>query len=200
VLVATQDPARAVTLAAALSRRGLTAELSRVVPDPLDERHAALVVDGLETAATLRAMADAAARRPDLPILVVGPVEPDIEPLVALASGATGYLPATTTTADGLGAALISLLRGEVVLPPAIATALVHSLRRGARGVLLHRPDGATIELSHREWEILVLHRQGRTTADIATRLVVTRSTVRTHLSTISRKLGGSADGVAAVQ
>jgi DNA-binding NarL/FixJ family response regulator len=44
-------------------------------------------------------------------------------------------------------------------------------------------------ELSSREWEVLDLLREGRTTADIARRLFVSPVTVRRHVSAILRKL-----------
>ena len=59
------------------------------------------------------------------------------------------------------------------------------------------RPRGGSTVLTHREWEVLVLLRQARTTAEIAERFVVSHGTVRTHVATIVRKLG--ADGRASI-
>lgn len=197
MLVATRDPARAQGLVGALRQRDLTAELACTAQHLLfDERLAAVVLDGFPTAATLQVMADATKRRPSFPILVIGPIEPDVEPLVALACGAAGYL-AVDSTPDDVCTAVSSLLDGDVVLPTSVAATLVHGLRCSGRGIVLHRRDGTPTVLTHREWEVLVLLRQGRSTAEIATRFVVARGTVRTHVSTIVRKLG--ADGRASL-
>lgn len=50
---------------------------------------------------------------------------------------------------------------------------------RGRRGV----------DLTSREWEVLELMRQGLTTAQMAERLYVSQVTIRTHVSSILRKL-----------
>jgi DNA-binding NarL/FixJ family response regulator len=196
VLLVTRDPARADGLAEALRELDLAPELTCSEEDLIDEQLAAAVLDGYPTAPTLRAMADATSRRSSFPILVLGPTEPDLEPLIALASGAAGYL-AADATADEVGTAVVSLLDGDVVLPPSVAASLVHGLRCNGRGVVLRLHDGAPMVLTHREWEILVLLRQDRSTAEIATHFVIAQGTVRTHVSTIVRKLG--ADGRASL-
>ena len=190
VVVAAPDAGRAEALATALQSLGLAPELTcSLQHEPHDERLVALVLDGLPTASTLRLMADTIARRPMFPIVVLGPVETDLEPLIALASGATGYL-AADATVDEVATAVHSLLDGDVVLPAFVVATLVRGLRCSGRGVVLHRHGGAPVVLTHREWEVLVLLRQGRSTAEIAARFVVAPGTVRTHVSTIMRKLG----------
>jgi DNA-binding NarL/FixJ family response regulator len=160
----------------------------------VDDHVAVVVLDGLPTSSTLRTMADATAQRPSLAILVIGPTQPELDALVALASGASGYLTAEAS-GDDVTAAVASLLAGEVVLPPPTSAALVRGLR--CRGIPVCRDDGGTTVLTHREWEVLVLLRQARTTAEIAERFVVSHGTVRTHVATIVRKLG--ADGRASI-
>ena len=189
VLVATRDPGHADDLAASLRNLGLVPEITCSAPHPIDERLAALVLDEFPTAATLRAMADTIARHPSFPILVHGPIEPVLEPLIALASGAAGYLAIGATAAD-VATAVGSLLDGEVVLPSPVAAALVRGVRCTGRGLELQGGHDEPLVLTQREWEVLVLLRQGRSTAEIATCFVVAHGTVRTHVSTIVRKLG----------
>ena len=43
--------------------------------------------------------------------------------------------------------------------------------------------------LTNREWQVLDLMRDGLTTREIASRLYIARVTVRTHISSILRKL-----------
>jgi DNA-binding NarL/FixJ family response regulator len=50
-------------------------------------------------------------------------------------------------------------------------------------------PDHVSIDLTSREWEVLDLMREGLSTKAIASRLYVSRGTVRTHISAILRKL-----------
>jgi len=189
-MVAARDPRRAEALATALQSRGLAPELtSSMQHEPHDQRLVALVLDGFPTAGNLRMMADTIARRPTFPILVLGPVDTDLAPLIALASGAMGYL-ASDATATEVATAVSSLLDGNVVLPAFVVATLVRGLRCGERGVVLHRHGSAPVVLTHREWEVLVLLRQGRSTAEIAARFVVAAGSVRTHLATITRKLG----------
>ena len=49
---------------------------------------------------------------------------------------------------------------------------------------------GRSVQLTNREWEVLVLLGQGRTTREIANRLVVSTGTIRSHVAALLRKLG----------
>ena len=51
-------------------------------------------------------------------------------------------------------------------------------------------PDGQAARLTGREWDVLELMRKGAGTAEISERLFVSPTTVRTHVSSILRKLG----------
>ena len=53
--------------------------------------------------------------------------------------------------------------------------------------------------LTSREWEVLELLAEGRSTADIAERLVLSASAVRAHIASIVRKLGVT-DRAAAIE
>jgi DNA-binding NarL/FixJ family response regulator len=147
------------------------------------------VVDGCLPAESLRAIAGAVEVRPEIGVLVVGPLMPNLEVLLALAAGTRGYLPARSSP-ELLADAVDALDAGEMVLPTEIWLPLVAHLRDGGRGITVERGDGRTVELSRREWEVLVLVRQGYSTAKMAERLVVSRVTVRTHVAALVHKLG----------
>ena len=51
-------------------------------------------------------------------------------------------------------------------------------------------PDGQAARLTGREWDVLELMRTGASTAEISERLFVSPTTVRSHVSSILRKLG----------
>jgi len=122
-------------------------------------------------------------------VLVVGPLEPSCEVLVALASGATGYLPADSDP-EAIADAVDALVAGLVVVPRSIFLPILADRRPGSRGVTMRWVDGREVTLTHREWEVFVLLRQGRTNAAIAEGLVVSRATVRSHIASLVRKLG----------
>jgi DNA-binding NarL/FixJ family response regulator len=163
--------------------------MQRLLRFAVEARANVIVVDGCLAADSLRAISGAVETWPELGVLVVGPLTPNLEVLLALASGARGYVPAQSAP-EVLADAVDALDAGEMVVPRAIWPPLVAHLRDGGRGITVERGDGRTVELSCREWEVLVLVRQGYSTAEMAERLVVSRVTVRTHVAALVHKLG----------
>ena len=194
VVVGCRDRVRKAVLSRVLTTRGREVRapawpMQRLLAFAVEASAAVTVVDGCLPADSLRAVAGAVETWPELGVLVVGPLRPNLEVLLALASGARGYLPAQSS-ADVLADAVDALDAGEMVVPREIWLPLVAHLRDGGRGVTVERGDGRTVELSCREWEVLVLVRQGYSTAEMAERLVVSRVTVRTHVAALVHKLG----------
>jgi DNA-binding NarL/FixJ family response regulator len=163
--------------------------LERAVATGADADTSLVVLDGFPSAAALRTMADVTSSRPELGVLVIGPVDPSVEILVAVASGALGYLPAPSTPA-AVADAVEALLAGGAVLPHAVSLLLVQHLRWGGRGIEVNGLDRGSAVLTIREWEVLVQLRQARTTAEIAKHLVVSNATVRSHVAALLHKLG----------
>jgi DNA-binding NarL/FixJ family response regulator len=123
---------------------------------------------------------------PDTSIVVLTVSRDDEDLMDALQSGAKGYL-LKDIDPRRLPLALQGVLDGEAALPRSLVAKLIDEFRhREETGV---RPRGPLARLTSREWEVLDLMRQGRTTADIAQRLYVSPVTVRTHVSAILRKL-----------
>jgi DNA-binding NarL/FixJ family response regulator len=106
----------------------------------------------------------------------------------ALKAGATGYL-LKDTSADRLPEALKGVLRGEAAIPRQLVTILVDEFQQQGRrrASVGRRQRGA--RLTAREWEVLDLMCAGLCTEDIAARLFVGAVTVRTHVSSILKKL-----------
>jgi DNA-binding NarL/FixJ family response regulator len=176
-----------------LTERGLTVLMGRrvanVLPFRADVDAAVVVHVGYPSSTALRIIADSVERRPELGVVILGPLEPCLDVLVAVSSGAGAYL-SFDSEPGAVADAIERVLMGEVVLPVEASRTLVQHLRVGGRGLTVRRPDGALAELTRREWEVLVLLRQGRTTAEIAERLVIANVTVRSHVLVVLRKLG----------
>lgn len=101
-----------------------------------------------------------------------------------LQAGAAGALTLTATVPD-LTRGLIAASRGELVLPPGMASRALFALARGGD------PDlGSAETLSERETEILAHLAQGQTNKDIAQTLLISVRTVEAHLRNLFAKLG----------
>jgi NarL family two-component system response regulator LiaR len=108
--------------------------------------------------------------------------EEDVFP--ALKAGAVGYLLKHSAPEEVLQA-IRQAYRGETVLHPAIARMVLQELHRPAAA-----KQAQTAEvLSERELEVLRLIARGMSNVDIANTLFVGEATVRSHVSTILRKL-----------
>lgn len=133
----------------------------------------------------------AAVVRDDLPtrVLLLSATEDPATVYEALAAGAAGYL-TKESDRDEIVAAVVKCAKGEGYVPTHIASGLATELRHRARG-------DATL-LSPRESEIIALIAEGMSVPDIAAKLHLGATTVRTHVQNLYAKLGVS-DRAAAV-
>lgn len=135
----------------------------------------------------IAAAARIAKRLPETSIVMLTVSHAESDFFDALRVGAAGYL-LKDTDPNRLPELLRSVVRGEGVLSPSLVARLIEEFRE--RGRRRRISVGAeAVELTSREWEVLDLLRQGLTTADIARRLFIAPVTVRTHVSSILRKL-----------
>lgn len=98
----------------------------------------------------------------------------------ALQAGAISYL-LKNVSASELAEAIRAAHAGRSTLAPEATAALIHAATRPAK------PD---YDLTPRELEVLALLVQGQSNPQIAAELVVSRSTVKFHVSSILSKLG----------
>ena len=100
----------------------------------------------------------------------------------ALQAGAIGYL-LKDVSADELAQAIRAAHAGRATLSPEAAQALVHAASQSP-------PPG--LDLTERERAVLALMVEGLNNTQIAARLTVSPSTVKSHVSNILTKLGTS--------
>jgi DNA-binding NarL/FixJ family response regulator len=105
---------------------------------------------------------------------------------VALRQGADGFLPRDIPV-DSLVRALHGVTHGEIAIPRSLVYLLVQALRIGA---LVTGAGDHFTHLSPREHDVLDEIARHRSNAEIAARLGLKESTVKTHVSNILRKTG----------
>jgi len=121
-------------------------------------------------------------RDPELRVIVLTSFKDETLVQDALHAGAIGYL-LKDVDADRLAEAVRAAHRGEPTLAPEAAWMLFKARRR--------EPELGD-DLTEREREVLALVVEGETNPEIADRLMIGESTVKTHVSNILSKLGVS--------
>jgi NarL family two-component system response regulator LiaR len=122
--------------------------------------------------------------QPEVRIVILTSHAAEEDVLPALKAGALGYLLKHSAPEDVLSA-IHQAHRGETALHPAIARIVLRELSRPPEP----RQLATTDPLSERELEVLKLVARGMSNQEIAESLVVGEATVRSHVSTILRKL-----------
>jgi DNA-binding NarL/FixJ family response regulator len=127
---------------------------------------------------------DLLAAEPTLSVLVISMHDEAVFAERALRAGARGYI-MKEAGGENLLTALRQVLRGEVYVSPRMSTRILAGLS-GSRP----RGSSSPIEtLTDREFEILQLIGQGKSTRDIATQLSLSPKTVDVHRSHLKKKL-----------
>ncbi|MGB6455630.1 MAG: response regulator transcription factor [Streptosporangiaceae bacterium] len=104
----------------------------------------------------------------------------------ALCAGASGFL-LKDVTAERLFDAVRVVAVGEALLAPTVTRRLISEFARLRPAA--PAPSAAVAELTARETEVLRLLAEGLSNAEIASRLVITEETVKTHVSRVLHKL-----------
>ena len=193
VLIADDHPPTRAGVKAALSDAGF--EVCAEVGDAAAAVEAALrdepdvcLLDIHMPGNGIAAAARISSELPDAAVVMLTVSRNDSDLFDALRAGASGYL-LKDMDPNRLPDAIKGVVKGEAALPRALAARVIEEFRgKGKRRVALH---GRTkrVDLTSREWEVLNLMCEGLSTGEIADRLFVSATTVRSHVSTILKKL-----------
>lgn len=133
--------------------------------------------DGVEATRLLHA------RAPHIQILVLTTYADDRSVIEALRAGARGYL-TKDAGADEIQQALWQLVQGQAAIDPAVQHHLLDAIAQ------TRVDEGPQDGLTAREAEVLSLIAGGLTNKQIAERLFVNESTVKTHINHLFAKIG----------
>ena len=124
-------------------------------------------------------------------VLLLSATEDPATVYEALAAGAAGYL-TKESDRDEIVAAVVGCAKGRGYVPAHLAGGLAAEVHQRARG-------DATL-LSPRESEVITMMADGLSVPDIAARLHLAPTTVRTHVQRLYEKLGVSDRGAAVAE
>ncbi|MGW6477914.1 response regulator [Streptomyces sp. NPDC055059] len=169
----------------ALNGREAIARVRELSPDVvlMDIRMPEL--NGIEATREIAAM-DGSAK-----VLVLTTFDLDEYVYQALRAGASGFL-LKDASARQLADGVRVVAQGEALLAPSVTRRLITEFSKLSEIPKLPAVanPGAFGGLTERETEVLVLIAQGLSNAEIAERLVVAESTIKTHVSRVLVKLG----------
>jgi DNA-binding NarL/FixJ family response regulator len=131
-------------------------------------------------------------RHPEVRVIALTTYADDESVLGALRAGARGYLTKDASAQD-IRSAILMVAAGEAALDPAVQHHVVAAL--AGDGVAGEDPSTAFAcelpdDLTSREAEVLALIAAGLTNAEIAERLVVSPTTIKSHINHLFAKAG----------
>ena len=148
---------------------------------------------------------------PDLKVIMITASEKDEDLFEAVKAGAQGYILKTVTDSKYMRDAICRVAKGDAIIPPAMVPRLLNEFATLSEDTTSETPsernkkilvveqdkvteskgveDAEINLLTPRESEVLELVAQGLSNKEIATKLVISVNTVRSHLRFILDKL-----------
>jgi DNA-binding NarL/FixJ family response regulator len=193
VLIADDHPATRAGIRASLEVNGFNVcadvgDAKAAVEAALRERPNVCLLDVHMPGNGIAAASQISAALEETAIVMLTVSRSDQDLFDSLRAGASGYL-LKETEPERLPLALRGVLAGEAAIPRTLAARLIEEFRERGRRRKLPLLGRRGVELTSREWEVLDLMRQGATTEQMAARLFVSPVTIRTHISSILKKL-----------
>lgn len=143
-----------------------------------------IVIDPGYSSAAFQAMRTLG-RRDKAPKILVFAMEANIDYAVkALDTGASGYLP-SSSSAEELMQAVRAVLKGETFISPHLATQIIAAMRLA----VARKSAGNPIKLSVREVQIVDRLKLGRTNKEIAHELGISEKTVKHYMTLLMEKV-----------
>lgn len=128
--------------------------------------------------------------RRDRAVLILAETESELHLAEALRAGVRGYL-SRWVTAPRLLDGIRALSKEELVLDPAFARHLVNFLIAEPPGVTaIPTQLSALTRLTERQRAVARLVAEGKTNGEISAQLSVSKATVKSHITAVSRRLG----------
>jgi len=161
----------------------------QAVQAALRERPDVCLLDVRMPGSGVAAAWEISARLPDAKIVMLTVSDDDADLFAALRAGADGYLLKTMNLAR-LPAALAGVCAGEAAIQRTLVARVLdrfHGREPRWRQVVGGEANGR--RMTSREWQVLELLAQQRSTAEIAEELVLSPSAVRVHIASIARKM-----------
>ncbi len=165
------------------------ADAAEAVQAAVRERPDVCLLDIRMPGSGLAAAWEIAARLPQAKIVMLTVSDEDADLFAGLRAGADGYL-LKTMNLRRLPDALAGVCSGEAAMQRTLVARVLERFHGGEPRwrdpIVGGFPER---RLTSREWEVLELLAQGRSTAEIARRLVLSASAVRVHIASVVRKL-----------
>lgn len=193
VVIADDHPPTRAGIARALDSKGFVicaeaATAALAVEEALRHRPDVCLLDIHMPGSGVEAAREITSHLPETSVIMLTVSRNDDDLFDALRAGASGYL-LKDMNPERLSDAIRGVLNGEAAMPRSLVAHVIEEFRERGRRKRLFLLQRQPVDLTSREWEVLELMRQGLSTADIATRLFITKATVRTHIAAILRKL-----------
>jgi DNA-binding NarL/FixJ family response regulator len=128
------------------------------------------------------------ARLPETRVVMLTVSADEEDLFAAVKAGVSGYI-LKNAEPGKLVEALRDVLQGRAAVAPELIGRIVDEFREAGPRRRMINGQGRAGTLTSREWEVLELLRRNRSTAEIASRLFISRATVRSHVAAIVKKL-----------